>query len=187
MSEKADQKLIKRILNRVSTNLAMLIDREIEIAEIEASREHTRPAGEDQVHISFRLRFTDEDGGESYGSILVPLPDAISMACFLMMVPDAEVSERRKDTDLDQGTKDAMLEVGNFIGAAVEEVCREVVPGTAVHSAGCQGVRKNVRPAFPYEEGDELLVGRAQARIHTFPEFELILMMPAASLQVAAA
>jgi hypothetical protein len=35
-----------------------------------------------------------------------------------------------------------------------------------------------VRPALPYEEGNELLVGRAKVRLHESPEFEVILMQP---------
>ena len=47
-----------------------------------------------------------------------------------------------------------------------------------MHSEGCQGVRADVRPAFPYEEGSELIVARVGACFDPFPPFELILMLP---------
>ena len=43
-------------------------------------------------------------------------------------------------------------------------------------------MRAGVRPAFPYREGDPLIVGRAMASLHTYPPFEMILMMPAGCL-----
>jgi hypothetical protein len=39
-------------------------------------------------------------------------------------------------------------------------------------------VRPDVRPALIYNEGDRLLVGRARGRIHEYPEFDMILMLP---------
>ena len=39
-------------------------------------------------------------------------------------------------------------------------------------------MRSSVRPAFPYVEGTELVVGRATARVHEFPPFEMITMLP---------
>ena len=50
--------------------------------------------------------------------------------------------------------------------------------GLSVRTAGCQGVRAGVRPALAYAEGDELIVGRAKVRIHSFPWFEAILILP---------
>jgi len=96
----------------------------------------------------------------------------------MMSVPDAAVVSHRRKADLDETTKDALLEVGNMTGGAINDTMRSASPGTLVQFFGCQGVRANVRPAFPYAEGDQLVVGRAQARIHEFPAFELIVMFP---------
>jgi len=72
-----------------------------------------------------------------------------------------------------------MLEVGNFIGGAADAALREAVGVKAkVRAEGCQGVRPDIRPALVYNEGDSLLVGKAKGRIHDYPEFDLILMLP---------
>ena len=174
----ADLQLIEDIIGRIATNLSMLVDREITIDSVDTSRVTERPAGAGSVHISFKLQFQNKKGDEASGSVLVPLPDALALACYLMMFPEAEVKVQRGKKDLDQSTKDAMLELGNFIGAAVDESLRVFAPSTSVRSDGCQGVRANVRPAFPYDEGSELMVGRAKTRLHEFPSFELIAMFP---------
>ncbi|MEO6711302.1 MAG: hypothetical protein ABI054_00100, partial [Planctomycetota bacterium] len=114
-----------------------------------------------------------------YGALLVPLPDAITLACFLLAVPDDAVEAKRKLTDLDQPTKDAMLEIANFIGGATDGALRMRFPhGLAVRSLGCQGLRAEQPPAFPFPAGEELIAGRAKARIGDFPVFNMILIMP---------
>jgi hypothetical protein len=138
--------------------------------------------GEGSIHLSFKLLFSGANGLDAEGCVLVPLPDAISLARYLMMFPESEVAVQRDDTELDSSTKDAMLELGNFIGAAVNESLRIHVPGASARANSCQGVRADVRPAFVYAEGDELVVARASTRLEGFPEFEMIAMFPAATL-----
>jgi hypothetical protein len=174
----SDTDLIGHILERVGSDLGMIIDREFNLSGIAAARENERAAGMSKVHISFKLRFRHADGSYQ-GCLLIPLPDAISLAAYLMMVPDDAVKAHRSTSTLDQSTKDAMLEVGNFVGGATDAVVRTWIPEKlTVRSEGCQGVRANIRPALVYEEGAELLVGRATARIHDFPDFEIVLMLP---------
>ena len=177
-----DLELVEDIIAKVVANVSMLVDREIEVEGVETLRVTERIAGKAKVHISFKLTFRDDDGREAQGCVLVPLPDALSLACYLMMFPEGEVKAHRGNKDLDRSMKDAMLELGNFIGAAVDESLRARVRGTSARTRGCQGVRANVRPAFAYEEGRELVVGRAKARVHEFPPFELIVMLPALPL-----
>jgi len=169
---------IKDVVDRISANVSMLVDREINIRDVKTSHANERPAGRSAVHISFKLGLSNKAGDKGQGCILVPLPDAMSLACYLMMFPEGEVKSQRKNKDLDQSTKDAMLELGNFIGAAVDEVWRSHPFNTSVRMDGCQGVRSNVRPALRYTDGDELLVGRAMVQVHEFPEFEMIMMVP---------
>jgi hypothetical protein len=72
-----------------------------------------------------------------------------------------------------------MMEVGNFIGGAFDAAVRDLGVGQVkVRSEGCQGVRANVRPAFHHEDGEPLVVARAQWRIHNWPSFEALLMLP---------
>jgi hypothetical protein len=173
-----DLQLVEGILDRIASNLTVLVDREIAVDAITAQRATTRPAGQGQVHISFRLAFVE---GESVreGSLVVPLPDAITLACYLMMYPEEEVLEYRGEDAPDRAQKDALLEIGNFVASACEEVLRRNDLPVNVRSRGCQGVRADVRPAFAYREQDELVVGRAQVSLHEFPAFETILMFPA--------
>ena len=173
-----DLELIENIFERISADLGTIIDREFKISSATVERANKRVEGRSKIHISFKLCFKSEEGSQ-HGCALIPLPDAISLAAYLMMVPDDAVKTHRSTTNLDRSTKDAMLEVGNFIGGASDAVTRSwFTDNVSVRSEGCQGVRANVRPAFPRTEGEELIVGRATAQIHDFPEFEIILMLP---------
>lgn len=166
------------VLNRVVDDLAMIVDRSFSITAPSVARIDRRVAGTGRIHISFKLRF-EVEGVERHGALLVPLPDAISLACYLMMMPDEAVADRRSERELDQSTKDAILEVGNFVGGAVDAVLREAHGGDVrAKSAGCQGVRADVRPAFPYEEGTELTLASGTAQLHEFDAFEILLMLP---------
>ena len=156
----------------------MIVDRELAFEEPRCERVEARPAGEGSVHISFKQGY--RIGAEVlHGCMLVPLRDAIAMACYLMMVPDETVGERREATELDRITKDALLEVGNFVAAAIDGAVRaRAGDAVAVRAAGCQGVRADVRPAFPYEEGAPLLACRLAATLQGFDPFEVVLVLP---------
>lgn len=174
----AEALLVEEVLQRIAADLSMITDRELVIGEAKVKKMNERPAGRGRVHISFRLGF--EQAGElHHGCVLLPLAEAISLACFLMMVPDEGVTGKRKLTTLDETIKDAMLEVGNFIGGAADAALREAVGVEAkVRSEGCQGVRAGIRPALIYDEGEPLVVGTARASVHDYPEFDLIMMLP---------
>lgn len=176
-TEKETQ-LVEEILQRIAADLSMITDRELVIGQSQVERCTARPAGEGVVHISFRIAF--EQGDElRHGCVLVPLPEAISLACYLMMVPDENIQDRRGLDDLDETTKDALLEVANFIGGAADAALREAVGVRArVRSEGCQGVPASVRPAMIYSEGEPLIVGRAKATVHDFPDFSMLVMLP---------
>lgn len=173
-----DLQLVESFYSNAVSNLSMLIDRDITVTSVTTERVTARVEGKGRIHISFKLGFKASEG-MWYGCLLVPLPDAVALAGYLMMMPDEAVSVNRELEELDDPTKDAMLEVGNFIAGAVSDAARDwSSQGWAVRPEGCQGVRADVRPAFPYEEGSTLIVGRAQVRLHTFDEFEMIAMIP---------
>jgi len=179
----SDVDLIEGVLGRIGSDLEAILDHEILFEDTRTERVTSRIAGRDQVHISFKLGVQCRDRW-LHGTLLVPLAEAISMACFLMMAPDDVVEANRDLEAPDDAMKDAMLEVGNFVAGAADAVLRNWAPeGGAVRSEGCQGVRADVRPAFPYEEGKELIVGRAKAKLHSYPAFEMILMLPAGCLE----
>ena len=173
-----DRRLADGVLQRVAQDLAMITDREIEVQTGDVARADKRAEGRGRIHISFKLGIQAGDK-VLHGALIVPLPDAISLAGYLRMVPDEGVKARRGATSLDAPTKDALMEVGNFVGGAFDAALRDLGhEGLRVRSEGCQGVKANVRPAFRYEDGAPLLVARAQCRIHNWPQFEAVLMVP---------
>lgn len=174
---------VEEILQRIAGDLSMITDRELLVGATEVAVESTRPAGRGKIHVSFRLGFQCPSGGWQ-GCLLVPLPDAISLACCLMMVPADVLRSNRAKTTLDGATKDAMLEVGNFICGATDAALRALgLDEVKVSFEGCQGVKTNVRPALVYREGDPLVVGRAQLALAEFPEDTTLLLVPAAALE----
>ncbi|MSR61835.1 MAG: hypothetical protein EXS08_05265 [Planctomycetes bacterium] len=106
------------------------------------------------------------------------MPEALALAGYMMMLPDDVVGCERSRTELDGSFKEALLEVGKFLAGACDAVLRAFPVEIKTRSDGCQGVRAGIRPALDYSDGDPLLVARAQARIHDFEPFELILMLP---------
>jgi hypothetical protein len=174
-----DTRLISTILERVGQSLEAILGCDLVRSGLTVARERTRPAGEATIHISFKLGFSQGGGRRLHGALLLPLPDAITMACYLLMMPEDAVLSRRHELTLDPPLKQAMLELGNLIGSASTTAMAYLgAAGWSVRSEGCQGVRADVRPAFPYDEGDELVVGRVTGRLVPFPPFELILMVP---------
>jgi hypothetical protein len=163
---------------RIADDLSTIVDRTLALSNVSVEKIDSRVAGKGVVHISFKLRF-DRAADTLYGALLVPLPDALALAGCLTMMPDDQVAAQRNALELDAGTKDAIVELGNFVAGAVDAVMRESRANVArARAAGCQGVRADVRPAFPYTEGQELILVRATARLHDFEPFELLLMLP---------
>ena len=174
---------IEEIYQRIASDLSMIADRDLAVTQVESALEETRPAGRGKIHISFRLGFQGPDEVQ-HGCLLVGLPDAISLACCLMMVPGDVVKANRNLKTLDSTTKDAMLEVGNFICGATDSALRALgMTDVKVSFEGCQGVNANVRPALIYHEGEPLIVGRAQASLADFPEDGVLLVVPAKVIQ----
>jgi hypothetical protein len=178
--------LAASVLARMATDLSVIVDRDFVVEGTRVERSLQRPAGEALVHISFKLGI--EVAGEArQGCLLVPLPQALTLAAFMMMLPDEAVAQERQRTELDGPFKEALLQVGKFLAGACDSVLRQTLPvESAARSDGCQGVRANVRPALFHREGDALLVARATARVHDFEPFELILTLPSIADMAAA-
>ena len=178
---------VNEIFDRVASDLAMLSDRDFVIQSVNYEERDDRPVGPDLIHISFRFGVVDITGEVYHGAMLLPLPEAVSLAAYLMMQPDAAVAELRTTTELDHSIKEAMLEVGNFVAAAGEAALRAINSrAQGVIFEGCQGVRADVRPALDYEEGTSLAVGRAQAIVAGEGPVELLVMMPSADVLLSA-
>ncbi len=174
-----DTQMLREVLDRIASDLSMIIDREIQVQDASAERVKKRARGEDTIHLSFKLGFKKDDC-EGHGCILIPLPEAVSIASYLMMAPDEVVQAKREENSLDRGLKDAMMEVANFIGGSTDAVLRSWngKQEVAVCSEGCQGVKAGDVPNFPHDGAAELILGRIQMQVHEFPPFELILMFP---------
>ncbi len=174
-----DQELLQEILSKIAADLEAILDKELVFHDSTVERQRSRPAGAGQVHISFRFAVSVE-GEPRAGALLLPLPEANVLAAHLMMVPDLEVSEMRKMSAPQPAMKGALLEIGQFIVGATEAALRtRTGQDLSVRFDGCQGVRADVRPALDYVEGTELVVARATTQVGDYPEFELILMVPA--------
>jgi len=172
-----DHELVQCVLARIATDLGLILDRELELDGFVLEHVRARPAGKGQVHISFKLGI-DAGDEEEQGCLLVPLPEAITLAGYLMMKEDDEVARERTRQDLDGPYKEAMLELAKVLAACCQSVLERALPDRAVRSAGCQGVRPGVRPALTYREGDRLLVARVRARLAAFEPREWILVLP---------
>ena len=174
----ADRDLVESLFERISADLGMIIDHPLTFEGVEAERLDHRPAGEGEVHVSFRVELTLQ-GQTGQGSFLLPARHAITAGGYLMMATDEEVERWRERDEIDASMKEAILEVSNFVAGSIESVLRRVAPGeVSVRSGGCQGVRADVRPAFQYEEGTELLVGRAQGSLEGYEPCTAMLMLP---------
>lgn len=174
-----DHELVQCVLARIATDLGLILDRELELDGLVLEHVNARPAGKGQVHISFKLGIdAGEQEDEEQGCLLVPLPEAVALAGYLMMKEDDEVARERARQDLDGPYKEAMLELSKVLAACCQSVLERALPDRAVRSVGCQGVRPNVRPALTYREGDRLLVARVRARLAAFEPREWILVLP---------
>lgn len=171
--------LAGEVLHRIASDLSLIIDRDLALEPGEVARLQERPAGPGQVHISFRFGV---QGGQraAHGCLLVPLPDALSIAGYMMMLPEEQVLASRGGNAPDVPTREALMELSNFVAGAVDASLRELLDGgRKVRSEGCQGVRADVRPALVYEEGTCLVAGKARATIEGHPAFEVTLVLPA--------
>jgi hypothetical protein len=170
--------LARSVLGRMAADLSLILERDFRLEDVCAERRSQRAVGAGAVHVSFKLGI--ELSGEALqGCLLVPLPDAVALAGYVMMMSDESVAEERPRTELDGPFKEALLEVAKFLASACDAVLRPMLAARCTaRSGGCQGVRADVRPALSYREGDELVVVTARARVHEFEPFELILMLP---------
>src|SRR5688572_8143233 len=124
-----ESELATSVLARIATDLSMIIDRDISIDEVRVEKRTQRPAAGPLVHISFKLGVEVEDETRQ-GCLLVPLPDAVALAAFMMMLPDETVAQERGRTELDGPFKEALLEVGKFLAGACDLVLRHALPVT---------------------------------------------------------
>jgi hypothetical protein len=174
----SDPQLVQNILERIAQSLTTILGHAFPLQVDSVERSNARPAGEGVVHISFKLDLLQGGERKGQGSLLIPLPDAMTMAAFLLMLPEESVTTQRGESNPDQALKDAMLEVGRSIGSACSAALGNCTSGWSARSAGCQGVRADVRPALDYVEGHELVVARFSSHFDPWEPFEGLLILP---------
>ncbi|MBI5433115.1 MAG: hypothetical protein HZA52_09825 [Planctomycetes bacterium] len=173
-----DLALASAIFDRVATDLSLICDREFVVESVTCERTDAKSPAAKKIHISFKLELRAPNAVLN-GSLILPLPESIALASYLMMMPDDAVKSNRNLTTLDRTMKDAMVEIGNLIGGATDAVMREQSGGTvAARSGGCQGIRPGQNPAFSYTAGTPLVCAKAKARLHTLSTFEMVLQLP---------
>jgi hypothetical protein len=169
---------LEGILNRIASDISIIADVPIQVEAVEAESSHERPAGEDSIHISYRLAIT-EDGKSSQGCLLMPLSDAQVLAGGLMMQSRTRLDEVRKSEVLEPATKDAVMELGTFFAGAVESALRDLGHMLVqVEHQGCQGVRPNVRPRLEFEESSTFLVGNCEAKLLNYESQPWVVILP---------
>lgn len=174
--------ILVEVLQRVTSDLSMIADRDIEVGSIESELMDHRPAGAGQVHISYRLGFKRGDTWHA-GCLLMPFVDSVALAGCLLMLPDETLIAQRAVVALEPSAKDAVLEIGNFVSGATDAALRSVgVEDLKVVFDGCQGVRADVRPVMAYTEGDALMVARAAVTVQGFEPQTYVVMLPEAIL-----
>ena len=147
-STQPDSDWTSRALARVAEDWAMMIDHEVSIENVQVERESSAPACEGSVHIAFQFGLTHAELGPRYrGALLVPLPDALTMAAYLMMTPENQIAGARAAQAPDSATKDSLMELSSILASALDGVVQDSFEGTwSVTSLGCQGVREGAVP-----------------------------------------
>ncbi len=173
------------IVQQVAADLSLICDRPFEVEHVSTERAaHKRAAG-GTVHISFRASF-EGPTGHGEGCVMLPLPEAVSLAAFQLGQDDETVRGRRASCEVDRPTKDTLLELCHLVCGSIDAALRPFhAERVQVTSGGCQGVRAGQRPGFGAADGDDLLIGTVRARLGAFESFELVLQLPASLLDGA--
>jgi hypothetical protein len=90
----ADVKTACDALERIAADLSMITDRKLSIDSFEVARAAARAAGQNYIHISFKLG-VQRAQEIRHGTLLVPLESSIALAAWLLMMPDPRCSAAR--------------------------------------------------------------------------------------------
>ena len=162
----------------VASDISLITEGAFTVGDSQVDEVASVPEGAGQIHISFRLRL---EAGTEVGAacVLMPLPEAISLAGSLMMLSEEDVDRRRSANDLDPSTKDAIMEVGNMLASAAEcSLIGMTGDGAQVRFEGCQGVRADTRPRLEHLEEDALALMRVNVRCGEHPASPVLFTAP---------
>jgi hypothetical protein len=169
---------VSGLVHRIATDLSMIIERDVRVLSCDVRRAGERAAGAGVVHIALKQAYRHGERA-AHGCLLVPLPDALTLAGFFLMLPDDVVAAQRSLATVDAATKDALLEVASFVaGSLGSSLAGEGPAGIEVRSASCQGLRPDAVPALAHEPGNEWWIARAKIQVHTFAAADVWLLLP---------
>lgn len=164
--------------NRIVHDLALLSDTELAVVDVRAEVVEEIPTARGDVHVAFKFG-VEHAGRIRHGCLLAPLPDAITLACLLIMLPGEHIAQQRERRTVDQPLREALLEVSTWIARSLGASLRasEGVD-SRIEPESCQGVRRDAQPAIAHEPGERWIVSRAELRHADWPAFEAILLVP---------
>jgi hypothetical protein len=169
---------VTELVQRVATDLSMIIERDVRVLSCDVQRSADRAGGSNVVHISLKQAYRLGERS-AHGCLLVPLSDALTLAGFFLMLPDDVVEAQRSLSTVDAITKDALLEVASFVAGSLASALGGAAPATLeIRSASCQGLRPGALPALTHEAGSEWWIARAQIQIHAFAPADVVLLLP---------
>jgi hypothetical protein len=164
--------------NRIVHDLALLSDAELAVENVRAEIVEALPTARGGVHVAFKFG-VEHAGRIRHGCLLAPLPDAITLACLLIMLPGEHIAQQRERTSVDQPLREALLEVSTWIARSLGASLRSSEGVDArIEPESCQGVRADLEPAVAYEPGERWIASRAELRHADWPAFEAILLVP---------
>lgn len=164
--------------SRIADDLALFCGSALALEEVEAGIVEALPAVRGGVHLA--LKFGVEHGDRiRRGCLLVPLADAITLACLSIMLPREDIAEQRRRSDLDEPVREALIEVSTWVARSLGASLR-APEGLAlrIESESCQGVREGARPAIAHQPDERWVELRALVRQAEWPAFEAILLVP---------
>lgn len=164
--------------SRIADDLALFSDGALALEKVEAEMVEALPAVRGGIHLAFKFGIEHGDRIQ-HGGLLVPLADAITLACLSIMLPREDVAEQRQRSDLDEPVRDALIEVSTWIARSLGASLR-TPEGLAlrIESESCQGVREGARPAIAHEPDECWVELRARVRLAEWPAFEATLLVP---------
>ena len=177
---KADTtELLDLLIDEAAGSLSLLSEFELGEPVANDTLENDRPGADDSVRISFRVGFKT-GRGVRVGFFQIPLDAALVLSGSLLMLPTDEIKVACTKDAPDDGDKEAIMEVGNLIGGAIDAVLRKRFDDEAnAIFAGCQGVAAGHAAWVPHYEGEPLATRRHEVSFRSFEPFELLLAIPA--------
>ena len=169
--------LLDLLIDETAASLSLLSDFQLGEPAADDAVQSERPQGA-SVEVAFRFGFSI-GGRARMGILSMPLPDILSLADSLLMLPTADIEKGREESAPNEGQKEAILEAGNLIGGAFAGALgRRLTSENAVQFFGCQGVAQGKSPWISGHTGEPLAIRRHGANFGSFAPFTVTLAIP---------